>query len=425
MTSFNPIAYLNEPRWHKVSLGLERIAELLELLGNPQENLRFVHVAGTNGKGSTSAFIAQILQESGYNVGLFTSPYLIKFEERIQVNRQVIPYSDLVEVTLEVRDAAQKMSDAPTEFELMTAVAFLYFKKQQCDVVVAEVGLGGRLDSTNVITTVEASVITPIAFDHCAILGNTLGEIAFEKAGIIKRNVPVVSAPQKPEARKVIEKVASEKESTLFFADLPISGDNDSFSYGSEKDLSISLLGRYQRINASVALVCAKELKRRGWKIESASIRKALKKTQWPGRFERICEKPEMIIDGAHNKQGIDSLVETLKYRYSERPIVFLVGILADKNHEEMLQAIAPLGETFVTIPVGNPRALSSDALAQELREIVQEEGLSPDIYSAQTVEEGVSQAFSCISENGIICACGSLYSISDIEEAVKGFNKR
>lgn len=184
---FDPVAYINEPRWRSMSFGLERIEELLAKLGNPQDALRFVHVAGTNGKGSTCSFVSSILKESGYKVGLFTSPYIERFEERIRINGENISLQRLSEVTLKVKDAAEAMASHPTEFELMTAVAFTYFAEEKCDIVVAEVGLGGRLDSTNVIRTVEVCVFAPISYDHCALLGSTLYQIAGEKAGILRR----------------------------------------------------------------------------------------------------------------------------------------------------------------------------------------------------------------------------------------------
>lgn len=403
-----------------MSLGLDRISELLDALGNPQNNLRFVHVAGTNGKGSTSAFIAQILQEAGYKVGLFTSPYIIKFEERIQINRQTIPYNNLVEVTARVRDVAETMQEHPTEFELMTATAFLYFSEKKCDVVVTEVGLGGRLDSTNVITNVEVSVITPIAFDHCAVLGNTIAEIAQEKAGIIKKGVPVVSASQVKEAREVIERTAKEKGVSASFAEGAIEGDNACFSYGGFNNLNISLLGRYQRNNAVLALEAARCLQNKGWSISNDAIYKGLAHTAWPGRFEIIGREPLVIVDGSHNEQGVESLVETLSYRYKDYPIVFVVGILEDKAHRKMLERLVSLGSAFVAIPVNNPRAFPVRALAQEIEQVVAERLLTVNVYEAQTIEEGIAKAVALVPHDGVICACGSLYSIADIKRVVK-----
>ena len=423
MTSFDPIAYLNEPRWRSVSLGLDRIEQLLERLGNPQDSLRFVHVAGTNGKGSTSAFIAQILQEAGFKVGLFTSPYLIKFEERIQVNREVISFEDLLSVVLRVKDVAETMSDHPTEFELMTATAFLYFAEQKCDIVVAEVGLGGRLDSTNVISTAEVSLITPIALDHCAILGNTLAEIAQEKAGIIKQGVPVVSAPQAEDAREVIARTAHDKKSSLVFADALILGDNDNFSYKNYKNLHISLLGSYQKTNAVVALEGALCLRQSGWNISDEAIYQGLAHTKWAGRFELLAKNPPIVVDGSHNEQGIISLIETLDLRYPQRAVVFVVGILEDKAHEAMISHLVSYGKTFVAVPVSNPRSLSVSHLVQEIESIAQHQAKQIELFRATTIKEGIDKAVALAGNDGVVCACGSLYSIADIKKAVEDLN--
>lgn len=239
---FDPVAYINEPRWRSMSLGLERIEELLAKLGNPQDTLRFVHVAGTNGKGSTCSFVSSILEESGYKVGLFTSPYIERFEERIRINGENISLQRLSEVTLKVKDAAEAMASHPTEFELMTAVAFTYFAEEKCDIVVAEVGLGGRLDSTNVIRTVEVCVFAPISYDHCALLGSTLYQIAGEKAGILKTGIPAVSAPQEQEAQRRLNEEADRCATSIRYVDASsIDGDTSDFSYDGFSHLSVQL----------------------------------------------------------------------------------------------------------------------------------------------------------------------------------------
>ncbi len=420
MLSFDPVAYLNKPRWRSMSLGLSRISELLEKLGNPQNSLRFVHVAGTNGKGSTSAFIAQIMQEAGYRVGLFTSPYLITFEERIQINGEVISLDDLTQITLEVRNVAEDMAEHPTEFELMTAVAFLYFAVKKCDIVVAEVGLGGRLDSTNIISRVEVSVITPIALDHCAVLGNTIAQIAQEKAGIIKPNIPVVSAPQTKEAKTVLEKATCNNNTSIVFVDGEIKGDNSSFSYKTFEKITISLLGRYQRGNAALALEVAMCLQKRGWNISTKALYRGLAHTKWPGRFEVINKRPLIVVDGSHNEQGVKALTETLLYRYPNRPIVFVVGILEDKEHEKMLEHLLAQASGFVAIPVSNQRALPVDILVQEAQQIAAQQNRCLKVHKATTVEKGIKKAVALTCEDGVICACGSLYSIAEIERSVE-----
>lgn len=419
MPEFDAIAYLNKPRWRKVSLGLERIEELLKKLGNPQNNLRFVHVAGTNGKGSTCAFVSSILQEAGYKTGLFTSPYITYFEERIQVNKKMISRNDLSRIAWQVRKAAEAMVEHPTEFELMTAVAFCYFAEQECDLVVAEVGLGGRLDSTNIISNVEVSAITPIAFDHCAVLGDSLQEIAQEKAGIIKEGIPVISAPQKPEAKEVLCRVASEHHAVLYFADKPLSGKNDNFSYGAFQGLSIEMRACYQKSNAALALEVAQRLAAQGWNIDEKAIRKGLKQTSWPGRFELIREDPPLIVDGGHNEQGISVLLESLEYYYPKRSLVFVVGLMADKDYEAMVAALLKKAFAFIAVPVNNPRALSPESLAQTAQSLTDiQNNINPEIYSALSVEEGLERAFRILPDNGVICACGSLYNIAAVKQA-------
>lgn len=414
---FDPIEYINTPRWQVMSLGLGRIEELLSRLGNPQNDLRFVHVAGTNGKGSTSAFLERILREAGYTTGLFTSPYLITFEERIRVNGENISLDDLRAVTLQVRDAAAAMDEHPTEFELMTAVAFVYFRQRGCDIVVAEVGLGGRLDSTNIISTVEACVITPIAHDHCALLGDSLAAIAAEKAGIIKDNVPVISAPQEAEVLEVFNRVAKEKRSSLEVVSLNgLQGDNDNFSCGEYKNLSISLAGRYQRINALVALEAAKTLAHCGWEISSEHIRVGLKKATWPGRFELVRKTPDFIIDGSHNIQGVQALIETLEYRYPRVKPVLLLGILADKDYLAMLQLLVPCAKSVVCITPPSPRALPAVDLCSAINAIA---GDRFCCVAASSIEEGVQRAYEQTEEEGLIVACGSLYSIADVMAAL------
>lgn len=420
--SFDPIAYINTPRWNTVSPGLTRITELLKGLGNPQDQLKFVHVAGTNGKGSTCAMIAQILQEAHYSVGLFTSPYLVHFEERICIDGIPIPYERLYDVTQKVRLVADSMDDHPTEFELMTAVAFLYFAEEHCDIVVAEVGLGGRLDSTNCITSVEVSVIANISYDHKAILGNTLGEIAGEKAGIIKLCIPVVSARQPKEAFDVIAARAQQMNAPLGVVDETLlEGSNESFSYRNRQNLSISMLARYQIHNAALVLDAIDVLCDHGWDIPEEAIYRGLKVTCWHGRFERLHTNPDFIIDGAHNQEGVDALIDSLQALYDKK-IIFIIGVMADKDYPEMLEKIIPLGKAFIAVEPNNPRALSTYKLARTIRFAGQDIlGCSACIqpYEAKSIEDGVRQAFSIAQKDDVICACGSLYYLGDVVKAL------
>lgn len=414
---FDAVAYINEPRWRTMSLGLERIEELLARLGNPQESLRFVHVAGTNGKGSTCSFVASILRESGYKVGLFTSPYIEQFEERIRINGENIPEQRLREVTLKVKDAAEAMESHPTEFELMTAVAFTYFAEEGCDIVVAEVGLGGRLDSTNVIKTVEVCAFAPISYDHCALLGNTLYEIAGEKAGILKTGVPAVSAPQEQEAKRRLDEEAARYATRISYVDDSlIKGTTSDFSYGDLHHLSVQLQGSFQRINAAVALEVCRVLAQKGWNIGTDSMRKGLASASWAGRFEFLRHDPDAIIDGAHNIHAVRALSGELASRYEKGSVVFCLGVMADKDYAEMLKLLVPLAKAFVCYKPSNPRALSESDLADAVQLAA---GSYPlEVVAASSAHCAVERALELSGNTAPICFCGSLYGIAAIKKA-------
>lgn len=422
---FDPVAYINAPRWQKVSLGLDRIEELLCGLGSPQKNLKFVHVAGTNGKGSTCSYIASVFQEAGYKVGLFTSPYLICFEERIRINGENISFADLDRVTRQVRRVAESMDEHPTEFELMTAVAFLHFAQQGCDIVVAEVGLGGRLDSTNVIEWPEVCVITRIGIDHVAVLGDTLSQIAGEKAGIIKRGSSVVSWPQDQEAQGVIEAVSSEQGAFLGTVSLdslqvlPVERLSDGgmmrpFMY-SGVCYATRLLGSYQPANAVVAIEACRVLAEKGWRISESDIAAGISKAQWPGRFQVVATSPDFVVDGGHNAQGARALADSLKDVFPGKKAVFVVGILADKEHGTMLKEVLPLAEAVVALTPPNPRALPADELVLEVSRIC------PDVpaEAADCIPSAIARARVLAGEGGLVVAFGSLYSIGDVMAAL------
>lgn len=426
LDEFDAVAYINGPRWRAMSLGLDRIYELLDRLGNPHESLKFVHVAGTNGKGSTCAFMASILQKAGYKVGLFTSPYIEFFEERIRINGKPISSSDLCAVTLQVREAAEAMEEHPTEFELMTAVAFLYFAQNACDIVVAEVGLGGRLDSTNVIKTVEVALLAPISYDHCALLGNTLTEIAGEKAGIIKPAISVVSAVQDDEAAQVIKAVAAENKASLSFVDeTQIQGIPDSFSYKGVENIHLSMAATYQCSNAALAIEGCKALRRKGWEISDEAIHAGLNSAQWAGRFEVVHTKPDIVIDGAHNIHAARQLVKELDNRYPLRRILFCMGVMADKDHKAMLELYAPIAKAFVCYAPLLDRALSAHKLAAEAMQALacmseKDHGQGCLVQVAISPADAVHQVLSLATEYDVICFCGSLYGIADVKAALK-----
>ncbi len=436
--SFDPIAYINEPRWLESRLGLDRTAELLDRLGRPQDQLKFVHVAGTNGKGSTCAYLASILQAAGLRTGLFTSPYLITFEERIRVDGANIAYDELVEATLLVKEQAEAMADHPTEFELMTAVALVHFARRGCDIVVLEVGLGGRLDSTNVIDAPEAAVIARIGLDHTKLLGTTLAAIAGEKAGIVKPGSAVVSWPQEPEAMAVVERAAADAGDALTVVDLsrlsadPVDWSASGaparpFSYGRFADLRTRLLGSYQPANAALAIETADALRGRGWPVDDDAVRQGIAEAVWPGRFEIVRAgegEPTVVVDGGHNPQGARALVDSLNDVFPGRKPVFVIGVLEDKDYPAMLETVLPLGAAFVTVTPDNPRALPADKLARAIRWTGQDLlGCSACVnpYVARDMADALAKARELAGPEGLVCAFGSLYSVGALKEQLEG----
>lgn len=458
--AFDPVAYINDPAWHSSCYGLERIESLLDRMGRPQDKLKFVHVAGTNGKGSTSAYISSILTRAGYKTGLFTSPFIITFEERIRVNGEMIPLKDLREVTLFVREHAEAIAhetgEHPTEFELMTAVALEHFARSGCDIAVLEVGLGGTLDSTNVIAAPEVCAITRIGLDHTALLGDTYEQIASQKAGIIKRGASVVSYPQDDEgATRAIAAAALAADCTVTmpdFAQLKVGEVNGqamrSFDYCG-KAYQTSLLGSYQPCNAAMAIECALRLRERGWKISDDDIERGIARARWQGRFEIVetgesgfcdsgdiaerdgeikseggCRKagPAILVDGGHNPQGAQVLADSLRDLFPNKKILFVMSVLADKDYQSMIENVIDIADGFICVTPPNPRALQAPELARAVekaayaRQIELERGVS----AAESFERALSDARAVSADGDVICAFGSLYSIADIKAAIE-----
>ena len=429
MAGFDPIAYINEPRWQAVRLGLDRTRELLDRMGRPQDKLRFVHVAGTNGKGSTCAYIASMLQAAGYRTGLFTSPYIIEFEERIRVNGENISKEDLLDVTLFVREHAEAMAavlgEHPTEFELMTAVAFEHFARSQCDIVVCEVGMGGRLDSTNIIDAPEVAVIVRLGLDHTDQLGDTIEAIAHEKAGIVKAGSIVVSWPQEDEgAMRVIEQKARECDCELAVPDFDglLMREVDDCGvrkfYYEGRQFHTRLLASYQPYNAAVAIEAIEALRRRGWAIEyRPHMVEGIYQASWPGRFEVVSAgQPTIIVDGGHNPQGAAVLAESLRDVFPDKGITFVMSVLADKDYPGMIAEVLPLANAFVCVTPPNPRKLEAADLADAIREQAGERELV--IEAADSFAEAMEKARQ-IAGQGTICVFGSLYSISEVKKAL------
>lgn len=411
--------YIHAVSWMGTVPGLERELELLERLGNPQAGMKVVHIAGTNGKGSTAAMLASVLTKAGYRTGLYTSPYIMRFNERIQVDGEQIPDADLCAVTEAVRPHADAMRDHPTEFELVTAIGFEYFRRRQCDIVVMEVGMGGEWDATNVVRDTEVAVLTNIGLDHTRVLGSTVWEIAKTKSGIVKPGRPCVLYRQQASVEMVIEEVCRDLCAPLakvdFGALTPVSDglDGQRFHWKELKDLRIPLLGEHQLRNACTALTALTVLRGRGWAIPDEAIREGLASVRWPGRFQVLLKEPLFIADGGHNPQCLEALQRALRTYLPGRKLVFLNGCMADKDYREMFRYLLPFAEEFVTVTPANPRALPAGELAAWLA------SQGERATACETVEEGVRTALRKAGPDGAVCACGSLYMIGDVVDAV------
>lgn len=415
MTYEEALSYIHSVCWKGSKLGLERTRELLGKLGNPEKKLKFIHIAGTNGKGSTAAMLASILEEAGYKVGLYTSPFINRFNERMQIDHEQIPDGELAELTERIRPFADAMEDAPTEFELITALAMVYFADHRCDIVVLEVGMGGELDSTNVIDVPEAAVIAAMGLDHVRELGPTMADIARAKAGIIKSGGDVVSYGGNSEADPVFEQVCRERGARLhqpdFSAIVPgsFSLEGQSFSYGDLKDLRIPLAGEYQMKNAAVVLETVKVLQARGWRVTEEHIRRGLANTRWPARFEVLQKDPVFIVDGGHNPHGIRATAQSLERLFPGRKFTFVTGVMADKDVESILGLIVPLADQFFTVRPDNPRAMSADELARRIS------AMGVKATACDSVAHGVQRAIQAEGPDGVAVALGSLYMSGEV----------
>lgn len=418
------IAYIHSVFWKGSTPGLNRVSTLLEKMGNPEKKLKYVHIAGTNGKGSTASMTAAILQKAGYRTGLYTSPYIYRFHERIQVNGQQISDEDLIAITEWVKPLASSMEEPPTEFELVCCIAFAYFAKMACDIVVLEVGMGGAFDATNVIEQPEVAVITNIGLDHTDVLGSTLEEIARTKTGIFKTGGHAVVYRGTPGVEQVFEQVCAEKQVSLRKADFESlnrkahSLDGQVFDCGNRKDLVLPLLGDHQLHNASVVLSIMDTLIDLGWKITEEDIRQGLREVSWPGRFDVVSREPLFIIDGGHNPQCIEALVKNIEDYLTGRRVVALTGVLGDKDYVDMYQPVMPLVERFVCITPPNPRKLEAAVLAAHLN------AAGACAESCATVEQGVSRALELAGKDGAVLCFGSLYTIGAIRDAMNAMKK-
>lgn len=399
-------------------LGLHRMKMLMEKLGDPQDKLKFVHVAGTNGKGTTCTYIASVLRENGYKVGLYTSPYVVDFRERFQINGEMIEKETLVRIVERVSSASQEFTeDRITEFEFITAMAFLWFLEEKCDIVVLEVGLGGRYDGTNVIKNSEVSVITSISLDHTGILGNAVEEIAYEKAGIIKENSMISMYPmQNPKALEVFEKESQKKHSTISKTNVENIRVTKSSILGSEFSINgenhkIPFSGKHQVYNAVNAINALEILKSKGWNIEN--IDKGLEKSRIFARMEVVSENPLIIIDGGHNPECAEALREVIKTNLKNKKIIGVMGMMSDKDSETYLQDVAPLFSTLITVEPNIPRALTGESLAEMAK------AFTKDIINGETCEKGIETALkiAMADDETAIIVCGSFYVASDVRK--------
>ena len=403
------LQYIDGVSWLGSRPGLERVAALLHRLGDPQEKLKFVHIAGTNGKGSCAAMTASVLRAAGYRTGLFTSPYLFRFNERMQINGEPIGDEELAALVTQIRPIADAMEDHPTEFELMTAVALLWYLRERCEIVVLEVGLGGRLDATNVIGAPEAAVIMNIGLDHTAVLGDTVEQIAAEKAGIVKPGCAVALYPQTPEAEAVVRERCEAVGASLRVADLTqLQGEFDSlegqvFRYRGAS-YAIPLLGEHQLRNAAVVLEVAEILREKGWKLPHEAVEHGLYAVSWPARFELLRAEPPFVVDGGHNPQCAMTVAESLLRYFPDRRRVLLVGVLADKDYEGLFDILDVAADAYFCVTPASARALPADRLAAFLSRYGKPVTVCPDIPA------GVEAASAAAGEDGVACAVGSLY---------------
>lgn len=410
------IEYVTFRDWNDSRLGLERVEELLGRLGNPQDRVQYVHIAGTNGKSSISCMSAAVLTAAGYKTGLYTSPYVNVFNERMQVDGVNITDEELVQVAEKVRRHADEMEDHPTEFELITVMAFEWFAQKECDFVSLEVGLGGRLDATNAIKTPALAIITTIDLDHVDVLGDTLEKIAAEKAGIIKAGGDVLLYPQKPEVEAVIAQKCREVGARLHHVDLapvhPISSDftGQRFDYGRWKGLDIQFLGAYQMNNAATVITGMEVLRGKGNAITDEAIRSGLRTARWPARFELMQKDPPFIVDGSHNPQCITMLKESLEQYFPGQKITFIAGVMADKDYTTMFHMVAKLAKRVYCVEPPNPRALPAEQLAAAFRQ----EGVT-DTTVCESPQQAARQALRQAQPGDVICAFGSFYMAGEI----------
>lgn len=426
------LEYLQEMNQRGIVPGLESTKELCRRVGNPQEKLRFVHIAGTNGKGSILSFISQVLTDAGYKTGRYISPTIRDYRERIQVNGKMITKKAVGELVERLKQACDAMVEEglpqPTVFEIETVMAFLYFLQSECQIVVLETGLGGSLDATNVIPAPLVTVFASISMDHMAILGTTLTEIAGQKAGIIKQGSSVVTGKQEEEALAVLRSRAEELGCELIQAEPEMAEKirygltKQLFNYKGYKNLEISLAGKCQIENCVIAIEAIDCLAKKGFVVEEKQLREGLKAAKWEGRFSVIAKKPLFVIDGAHNLDAAKKLADSVRFYFTNKRIIYIMGVLKDKEYEQIIAETYAYADQIITLtPPENPRALSAYELAMAVREY------HPRVTDASSVEEAVEMAQLLAGEEDVILAFGSLSYLGrllKVVESRKGVKK-
>lgn len=422
--------YLREVNKYGSVLGLDSIKELLKRLGNPQSDLKVVHVAGTNGKGSTMTFVQSILMESGYAVGRYSSPAVFEYKEIIRINNDYIGKDALAEIVTLIKEKCDEMIieglPHPTPFEIETAMAFVYFKQKMCDIVLVECGMGGETDATNVFGKVLCSVITTISLDHTQFLGETISDIAKVKAGIVKEGCHVVVSKQSEEAVETIKEVAGQRNSELMITNnidkIEVEDFGTKFTYTAANNktynVKLKMMGTYQAINAATAVETALVLEKQGYNIKN-NIEAGLRNAFWPGRLEIICDSPCIVIDGAHNPGAVSELRKSIDLYFTNKRITFIMGVLADKAFGTESGIIADRAVNIITITPDNIRALDGVKLAKTLLKY------NKDVQVADSLEEAVRLAKETVNNNqsDMILAFGSLSFLSDLKDTINKAN--
>ena len=408
------VEYINSFKLEGRSLGPERTQSFLDRLGNPEKSLKFVHVTGTNGKGSTCAYIASVLRKAGYRTGSFVSPHIVKFNERMQCDGEYITDDELIKLMEEAQPILESMDDPPTMFEIVVGLAFKHYVNKGCDIVVLEVGMGGDTDATNVIDTPEVAVVATIGLDHVAALGNELTDIARAKSGIIKGGDAVIYGSTK-EVEDLFESVCKERGAILHKADFSrISNQVESldglkFNLEPYGEVMTGLLGSYQSKNATLAVTALEILRSKGYNISDSNIVSGLRDVHWPGRFEVIGRNPVFILDGAHNAEAVEVTADSLKRYFGDDKIVFIIGAMSNKDVDTMVSFIAPLAKAFINARPDYERAMESEIMEEKLSVY------DAPVYTIDDFDQAVTQAISLAGSEGIVCVIGSLHFSTDL----------